>query len=88
MEDDYFILQQDREPTPEDNVLETEVKQQLYQRCCLLKTPYREVALDYFYSELLPMEIATKTGRNIKTIQTQIYRAKAMLKKKYRKEVI
>jgi RNA polymerase sigma-70 factor (ECF subfamily) len=31
-------------------------------------------------------EIADKTGKNIKTLQTQIYRAKGMLKKLYRKE--
>ena len=32
------------------------------------------------------LEIAEKTGKNLKTIQTQIYRAKAMLRKFYRKE--
>lgn len=85
-EEDYFILQKDREPSPEENLLETEVKRQLYERCSLLKPPYREIALNYFYEELPPNEIADRTGRNLKTIQTQIYRAKAMLQKKYRKE--
>lgn len=85
-EDEYFVLQRDREPSPEENILETEVKKQLYRHCLTLKTPYREIALDYFYSELQPSEIAIKTGKNLKTIQTQIYRAKAMLQKKYRKE--
>jgi RNA polymerase sigma-70 factor (ECF subfamily) len=85
-EDEYFILQKDREPSPEENLLETEVKRQLYERCSLLKSPYREIALKFFYEELPPAEIADRTGRNLKTIQTQIYRAKAMLQKKYRKE--
>ena len=85
-EEEYFIIQRDRELSPEENILETEVKQQLYSHCTKLKTPYREIALDYFYSELQPSEIAEKTGRNLKTIQTQIYRAKALLQKKYRKE--
>lgn len=51
-----------------------------------LKDPYRQVALDYFYHEIDAAELAAKAGKNLKTIQTQIYRAKAMLKKLYRKE--
>jgi RNA polymerase sigma-70 factor, ECF subfamily len=87
-EDVYFLEQRDKEPTPEDNVLEAEVKKQLSIRCNELKSPYREIALDYFYLELPPAEIASKTGKNLKTVQTQIYRAKAMLQKKYRKGAI
>ena len=51
-----------------------------------LKEPYRQVALDYFYHEMDAGEMAEKRGKNLKTIQTQIYRAKAMLRKLYRKE--
>ena len=58
----------------------------LYDCCMKLKEPYRQVALDYFYHEMEPVEIAEKRGKNLKTIQTQIYRAKAMLRKLYRKE--
>lgn len=65
--------------------MELEVKRQLSDRCNKLKTPYREIALDYFYSELSAAEIAENTGKNIKTVQTQIYRAKALLQKAYRK---
>lgn len=86
IEDEYFTDVENREPSPEENVLETEVKQQLYKHCSLLKPPYREIAIDYFYRELPPTEIANKNGKNLKTIQTQIYRAKAMLQKKYKKE--
>ncbi|HKL79920.1 MAG TPA: sigma-70 family RNA polymerase sigma factor [Mobilitalea sp.] len=85
-EEEYFIIQRNREPSPEDSILETEVKKQLYERCSLLKPPYREMALDYFYRDLPPAEIAEKTGIKLKTVQTQIYRAKAMLQIKYRKE--
>lgn len=83
---EYFIAQRDREPSPEENVLEAEVKQQLYERCNRLKSPYREIALDYFCKDLHPTEIADMTGRKLKTVQTQIYRAKEMLQKKYRRE--
>lgn len=65
--------------------MEKEVKQQLYDQCTLLKAPYREIALEYFYYEISASDIAEKSGKNLKTIQTQIYRARAMLQKKYRK---
>jgi RNA polymerase sigma-70 factor (ECF subfamily) len=86
-EDEYFLTQTDQLPSPEETALETEVKQQLYDRCNLLKKPYREIALDYFYHELSAADIATNSGKNLKTVQTQIYRAKAMLQKKYRKGI-
>jgi DNA-directed RNA polymerase specialized sigma24 family protein len=41
--------------------------------------------MDYFYSELTAAEIAANTGKNIKTVQTQIYRARALLQKTYKK---
>ena len=87
-EDEYFLTQKDKEPSPEDNVLELEVKQQLSKRCNSLKSPYREIAFDYFYRELSAAEIAENTGKNLKTVQTQIYRARAMLQKTYRKGAI
>ncbi len=87
-EDEYFLAQKDKEPSPEENVLELEVKKQLSERCNNLKSPYREIAFDYFYRELSAAEIAEKTGKNLKTVQTQIYRARAMLQKTYRKGAI
>jgi len=41
--------------------------------------------LDYFCNEISAAEIAKKTGKNIKTVQTQIYRARSLLQKSYRK---
>ena len=46
-----------------------------------LKSPYKEVAYAHFCEELSVNEIAQRTNKNPKTIQTQLYRAKAMLKK-------
>lgn len=59
------------------------MKERLYDVCKSLKSPYAEVAVDYFYQELSVVEIAQKLQRNEKTVQTQIYRSKAMLKKLY-----
>ena len=49
--------------------------------CMQLKSPYKEVAYAHFCKELSVPEIAQQTGKNPKTIQTQLYRARAMLKK-------
>ncbi|HWT73406.1 MAG TPA: RNA polymerase sigma factor [Mobilitalea sp.] len=84
-EDEYFVTQANKEASPEQNILEAEVRRQLSERCNSLKSPYREIALDYFYRELSAAEIAANTGKNLKTVQTQIYRARALLQKNYRK---
>ncbi len=84
--DDYFTSIPDSQSSPEDACLEQDVKKRLYDCCCQLSPPYKDVALDYYYREIEISEIAAKTGKNIKTLQTQIYRAKGMLKKLYRKE--
>lgn len=84
--DEYFAAIPDAASTPEEASLESAVKRRLYECCQSLSPPYREVALDYYYHELEISEIAAKTGKNIKTLQTQIYRAKGMLRKRYRKE--
>lgn len=70
----------------ENDYLEKEVRDRLYNCCCKLKSPYKEVAIDYYYHEMDIQEIVKKTGKNIKTLQTQIYRAKGMLRKLYGKE--
>lgn len=85
-EDQYFVSCSDDTPEPERDMVEQEVRKELYDCCMKLKSPYREVALDYFYHEMEIAEMAEKTGKNPKTLQTQVYRAKAMLKKLYRKE--
>lgn len=85
-EDSYFSMIEDKQPSPEDSILALEVRDHLYEACCKLKPPYNEIALDYFYYEMDVSQIAAKTGRNIKTLQTQIYRAKGQLKRIYGKE--
>lgn len=83
---DYFISVKDTSSSLEKMVLERELHKELFDCCNQLSPPYRDVALDYFYYEMDIGEIVSKTGKNIKTLQTQIYRAKGMLKKIYRKE--
>lgn len=87
-EDIFFLSVAEERPSPEDICMEHEVRQKLYDCCMALKPPYRDVALDYYYHEMEIGEIVKKTGKNIKTLQTQIYRAKAMLRKLYGKEIM
>lgn len=72
--------------TPESICLEKEVRETLLQRCRALKPPYDEIAKAYYYDEMDAGEIAQMRGTKKKTIQTQIYRARSMLRRMYEKE--
>lgn len=72
--------------TPENICMEREAKDELLMNCRRLKPPYDEVAKAYYYDEMDIKEIAAKRNQKIKTVQTQIYRARALLRKIYRKE--
>lgn len=74
------------EQTPESTLLEEEVRETLLNRCRSLKPPYDEIAKAYYYDELDAAEIAEQRGMKLKTVQTQIYRARSMLRKMYDKE--
>lgn len=81
-EDTFFEEIPDRnDSSPEQTYLETESKNRVLSICSQLKSPYREVAIAYFYNELTAQEIAQTCDKNLKTVQTQIYRARAMIKK-------
>lgn len=79
--DTYFRDLKSDLTTPEEDYLQKESKWQVYLICTQLSNPYKDVALDHYYKELTVQEIAKRTGKNIKTVQTQLYRAKAMIKK-------
>lgn len=89
-EDAYFTeiseVQTSGVSPPEAEILEKEIRRKLYERCSGLKPPYDKVALEHFYEEKTAEEIAEAHGKNKKTIQTQIYRARELLRRIYRKE--
>ena len=80
-EDTYFSQIPDRQSSPEDEYMKTASNTHVEALCMQLKSPYKEVAYAHFCKELSVPEIAQKTGKNPKTVQTQLYRARAMLKK-------
>lgn len=84
-DENVFMELADRENV-ENKVLAEEVQTELRRACESLKPPYRDIAVAYFCQEKSPEEIATEQNKNIKTVQTQIYRARARLQKIYGKE--
>ena len=85
-EDIFFEQQTESRGSPEEVCLEEEVKERLLAYCNQLKPPYDEIAKAVYYEEKRAEEIARERGSNIKTVQTQIYRARSMLRKLYGKE--
>ena len=76
------------ENEPLQSVLNREVLKELEACCNALSPPYDEVSRKYFLEGKTAKEITMQTGRNLKTVQTQVYRAREMLKKSYRKEML
>lgn len=90
-QEEFFVVQPQAQSS--DNNCETLCMQKLVleelKRCCeTLKPPYAEIAEKYFYQEMSIGEIANALDRNEKTVQTQVYRAKAMLRKLYGKKQV
>lgn len=74
-------------PSPEYEVENRNVAETLYQLCNSLKEPYREVAVRHFCRQESAADIADTLNVNPKTIQTRLYRARAMLKIKWKEDV-
>ncbi|NLG05830.1 MAG: sigma-70 family RNA polymerase sigma factor [Clostridia bacterium] len=89
-QDQFFLTEQTENLSeiPERACLEMEVKDELYEACSKLEQPYQEVAHAFFLEERSVEEIARSLNRNEKTLRTQIYRAKGMLRKLYGKGVL
>lgn len=77
----YFTQIADQHSSPEENYFITDSDNHVLHLCRQLKSPYKEVATAHFCNGLSVTEIARRENKNPKTVQTQLYRAKAMLKK-------
>lgn len=80
-EDTFFLTLESDQGNPEDQCLNEDTRKRLLILIKRLKEPYSSIAYDYFYKEMTVKEIAEKKQKSPKTIQTQIYRAKAQMKK-------
>lgn len=68
--------------SPEERFLEEEVKEELARACRDLKPPYGQIAYEFYCCDRTAREIAEQKGIKLKTVQTQVLRAKKMLQKK------
>lgn len=83
-EDMPDVASADSEPL--GKILNKEVVQQFNDCLNVLEEPYKSVAIEHFVNGKTAREISEHKGIGLKTIQTQIYRSKEMLKKAMRKE--
>ena len=85
-EDQVFDAVKDTSPLPEEEVIGGDLERRLQDLCDSLREPYRTVATEYFIHRKHPEQIARQTGTNVKTVQTQFYRARAMLHRLWKEE--
>ncbi|MCL2052285.1 MAG: RNA polymerase sigma factor [Lachnospiraceae bacterium] len=90
-EDSFFQAQIDHDSQPDTSqpeaaYLRNEILFELHRLIKELKPPYDEIAVAYYLEEKTPQEIANARKQNLKTVQTQIFRAREKLKQKYGKE--
>lgn len=81
-EETYFEQEVDEGALPEQIYLRKESEDAVRQLCKSLKEPYGSVAVAHFCEGKAAREISVSTGIGLKTVQTHIFRAKAMLKNK------
>jgi len=67
-------------PSPETEVLRQENIWQMREQIQRLPGIYRKVIFDYYFQESTYREIAQREGISVKTVESRLYRAKAMLK--------
>ncbi|MBQ9989926.1 MAG: RNA polymerase sigma factor [Lachnospiraceae bacterium] len=73
---------------PLKQVLNSEIMEELRICCNALPPPYREVSIAYFLEGKTAKTIAQESQTGINTVKTHIHRAREMLKKSYRKELL
>ncbi len=68
------------EDSPDNRYIAAEGEQIIRDKIYSLKEPYLQVSVQFFLQEKSVAEIARALGRPPKTVQTQIYRARLMLR--------
>lgn len=72
--------------SPEETVVKKNTMERIESVCNKLKEPYRTVAVSYFCKGIKLSHLAKETGQNIKTLETQLYRSKKLLKDLWKEE--
>lgn len=83
--DEYECLP-DNDDSPEDTIVKKITIERVHSICNKLKEPYRTVAVSYFCNDIKLSALAKETGQNLKTLETQLYRSKKLLKDLWKEE--
>ncbi len=73
---------------PLRQVMNQELLDELKKCCEALPPSYREVSIRHFLEGKTAKEIAQQSGTGVNTVKTKIYRARELLKKSFRKEML
>ena len=79
---------EDTKDSPEKIVIKKYTEDSINNLCKQLKEPYRTVAINYYCKNIKLSDLAKDTGQSIKTLQTQLYRSKKLLKCLWEEEFI
>lgn len=86
-EEDFKLLEDER-GSPEEILIENDKDERVLRLCSKLKEPYKTVAKNYFCDNMKLSEVARDTGQSLKTLQTQLYRSKKLLKELWKEEFV
>lgn len=84
-EEEYEGLK-DSGDSPEETIVKKNTMERIQNICNKLKEPYKTVAISYFCKDIKISHLAKVTGQNIKTLETQLYRSKKLLKDLWKEE--
>lgn len=80
LSDEDMECLEDNQSSPEQRLIQKDASKTIHNLCGRLKEPYRTVARSYFCDNVKLSELSRSTGQNLKTLETQLYRAKKLLK--------
>ncbi len=84
--DEELGFLEDKKGSPEKELIEKDTAQRVYDLCNQLKEPYKSTATSYFCGNIKLSELSRDTGQNLKTLETQLYRAKKLLRALWEEE--
>ena len=84
-QDDYECLE-GNVSSPEGVFMKKYTDEKIYKLCCKLKDPYKTISVNYFCENIKLSSMAKDTGQSLRTLQTQLYRSKKLLKVLWKEE--
>lgn len=77
---------EDSREQPEQALMGKDTAERLHTLCSKLREPYKTTAIRYFCENVKLSQLSQDTGQNLKTLETQLYRAKKLLRAMWKEE--